>query len=312
MIKTKKIVILFMVCGVFLLPQNAEAEVFSSYVASVQSSVSGINESLNSIKSSVHFPEIKRTTNSSPTLFINIKESLKKNLTKTIYELKSVSSYSAAATEVAVNEIENAVSVSSEEVSNAKNNLIDLFKKSKEFFQKNTTLGFPAEPTNTNKKTKVPTSNAPKNKPSVKEPTQISKPSIIKNGGSVSPSIVFVSGAPSISKADNFNIDTLTSAQSQISRLRQNIQLQNERILGIVSDNIKYSIDNAPSNLGIFSSNLTIGGSGTSTAANGIEISSGCFSINGACLNPSAGGSGITSFGVVYFDEVLIFEIELK
>ncbi|MDO8231970.1 MAG: helix-turn-helix domain-containing protein, partial [bacterium] len=50
---------------------------------------------------------------------------------------------------------------------------------------------------------------------------------------------------------------------------------------------------------GTFSS-LAITGSGTTTASAGIDLSSGCFAVNGTCITTGGGGSGVTSLAATY------------
>ena len=99
-------------------------------------------------------------------------------------------------------------------------------------------------------------------------------------------------------------IDSLVQAkfdalQNAISALRETISKQSEKNVSNASSAISDGTNNLTSITGNFSSTVNIVGAltlgtATTTGANGIDISSGCFSIGGVCVGASSGGSSQT------------------
>ncbi|MBX4200475.1 hypothetical protein KW790_03405 [Candidatus Parcubacteria bacterium] len=96
----------------------------------------------------------------------------------------------------------------------------------------------------------------------------------------------------------------LKSLENRLSILQVNATRRNDASADNVSRVLASSNagDNPNFTTGTFSSDLTVSGSltlsgGTTSAASGIDLSEGCFAIDGTCLTTSGSGSGITSLG---------------
>ncbi|MBX4195771.1 procyclic acidic repetitive family protein [Candidatus Parcubacteria bacterium] len=92
----------------------------------------------------------------------------------------------------------------------------------------------------------------------------------------------------------------VTNLESVVSMIRSILTRQNDSSADRIGDTITNTITNTVINnfavtTGAFSSNVSISGilsllGATTTAVNGIDISGGCFAINGVCLSTSSGG----------------------
>ncbi|MBX4198815.1 hypothetical protein KW800_00875 [Candidatus Parcubacteria bacterium] len=111
------------------------------------------------------------------------------------------------------------------------------------------------------------------------------------------------SAALSTYRIDPLIQEKFSALQAAISNMRETISKQSDRNVSNVSSSISRSLDDIVSITGTFSSTVSISGaltlgSATTTASNGFNISTGCFSINNVCVGASSVSSA--SFTATY------------
>ncbi len=131
-----------------------------------------------------------------------------------------------------------------------------------------------------------------------------SSPTYVTNVKNVSNYNSYVSGATTLSPK---NVD-VSGLQAQITALSNNLEDfkiysagQTDHVYSSVGKSISgisggtNTITNTTENPftgSLPSDALTVGGTATSTFANGLDISGGCFSVNGTCIGGASGGAG--------------------